>query len=108
MRTVTISMRPQRPSYNLRVMQDEGAANYLQDWRKQRGARHLSAVVGEGRALRIGLFEGEALAAVTSLSVAEGGVVYNGERVLPVIGATWHSLCQDVHIVPSLFPRKEK
>lgn len=51
MRTVTISMRPQRPGYNLRVMENEGAANYFQDWRKKSVVHgiFLSLWVREGR-----------------------------------------------------------
>lgn len=109
MRTVTLLMDPKKPAYNLRVMEDDGARNHLGEWGTQWGARRrLSAVVGEGKTLRIGLFEGDRLSAVTSIHVTEGRVLYNGKRVLPIVGATWEGLFQEVRIVPSLFAKKEK
>ncbi len=109
MRTVTLLMDPQKPTYNLRVMEDDGAHNHLGEWPTQQGARRrLAAVVGEGHTLRIGLFEGDRLSAVTSVTVTDGRVVHNGERVLPVFGTTWEGLFQEVRIVPSLFAKKEK
>ena len=109
MRTVTLLMDPKKPAYNLRVMEDDGARNNLGEWPTQRGARRrLSAVVGEGKTLRIGLFDSDCLSAVTSVRVTEGRVLYNGKRVLPVFGTTWEGLFQEVRIVPSLFAKKEK
>lgn len=109
MRTITLVMQPKKPGYNLRVLEDVGVQNHLADWSASRGApRRLSAVVGEGKTMRIGLFDGNHLEAVTSVSVNEGQVRYNGARVVPIIGTTWNGLFQDVRIVPSLFSRKEK
>jgi hypothetical protein len=90
-------------------MEDVGEQNHLRAWATRSGApRHLSAVVGEGHTLRIGLFEGNQLTAVTAITVTDGQVLHNGERVLPIIGATWEGLFQEVRIVPSLFAKKEK
>jgi hypothetical protein len=108
MRTVTLLMAPKKPTYNLRVMEDDGVRNHLGEWGTQGAHRRLSAVVGEGKTLRIGLFDNDRLSAVTSISVTEGRVLYNGKRVLPIVGATWEGLFQEVRIVPSLFAKKEK
>lgn len=109
MRTITLSMQPRKPGYTIKVMDDASVRNHLQDWSVLPGAsRHLSAVVGEGSTIRIGLFEGDRLSSVTSVSVRNGSVMHNGVRVLPVIGTTWEGLFQDVRIIPSLFARKEK
>lgn len=93
----------------MRAQEDGGSQNYGSGWTTHRGARRsLSAVVGEGKTIHIGLFDGDHLDATTSVSVIDGQVRYNGTHVLPIIGTTWNGLFQDVRIVPALFAKKEK